>query len=756
MRKSDKILWSVVAFCFFLAYISINKIDIKSYLPSLGADTPVPIEHFTPYQFSSDTHQTDALPRTIIALYDSKQFPKVQYTLIHNFAEMPLNHLGLIVEYHDIRQGLPNLDNRKDVRGILTWFRNEAPMDDPKAYLGWAAGQIEQGRKYVVMGLPGFRSAKQRGKVSVPRINDFYKLLGLEYVRGKHVMPNKAAKETVLFKAEKPEAIDFEHALDDVNIDYHTMHAKQPSLTPYIESRQEDESTKSAILASTHNNGGVVESGFAINAHYSSMLHRGRRAWLINPFLFFADAFDTKNLPKPDTTTLMGKRIFYSHIDGDGWNGLTGNCDKYQSCAQALHVEIIKAYPDVPMTIAPIAGDLDANYGGSVKARNIAKNIFSLPHVEAASHTYTHPMKWSAFKQGANYVNPRDVKAYKEQGYDQMRLYSKHPFRTTQEVSEAAKYIGELTPEHKPLQLIQWSGDTSPSMEAVQEATTLGVLNINGGDTRFDSHFDSYAWVRPIGLRHGNYVQIYASNSNENTYTNEWKGPFFSGLRKLKETWDNTESPIRIKPMNLYYHVFSAERKGGVGAIKHLLAYKDTQRVIPIQTSRYAYIANGFFSTEIIPAGKKRWKIRNRKGLQTIRFDNKPKAHVNMGKSQGVLGYHHYQNNLYVHLDPAAEEPIIKLTSKPKKQMHLTQSSWYISNKKKQETGWLFNVRGFGDGKMIWHMAEPGNYQIALTDLDNDEVWSGTVASEPDGVLSLAIQANAINPMQLTISHIDR
>src|SRR5688572_28441662 len=54
------------------------------------------------------------VPRTIIALYDSAE-DSWEETFIHDMAEKPLNHLGLVLEPHDIRDPLPDLRQRTDV-----------------------------------------------------------------------------------------------------------------------------------------------------------------------------------------------------------------------------------------------------------------------------------------------------------------------------------------------------------------------------------------------------------------------------------------------------------------------------------------------------------------------------------------------------------------------------------------------------------------------------------------------------------------
>jgi hypothetical protein len=49
----------------------------------------------------------NVIPRKVIALYDTdsdiKEFDENKETLIHRFADMPLNHLGLQLDYYNIR-----------------------------------------------------------------------------------------------------------------------------------------------------------------------------------------------------------------------------------------------------------------------------------------------------------------------------------------------------------------------------------------------------------------------------------------------------------------------------------------------------------------------------------------------------------------------------------------------------------------------------------------------------------------------------
>ena len=74
----------------------------------------------------------ELVPRTVLAFYDSELDGEVATTEAHVAAEMPLNHLGLVVRYHDIHKQLPDKKAMADVRGILLWFYWDS-MPSPNA-----------------------------------------------------------------------------------------------------------------------------------------------------------------------------------------------------------------------------------------------------------------------------------------------------------------------------------------------------------------------------------------------------------------------------------------------------------------------------------------------------------------------------------------------------------------------------------------------------------------------------------------------
>ncbi len=426
-------------------------------------------------------------------------------------------------------------------------------------------------------------------------------------------------------------------------------------------------------------------------------------------------------MPVPDITTLNGKRIFYSQIDGDGWNNIS-EISKYQETstisAEVIEKEILQPYSDFAITVGLITADIDKNCYGVRDSERVARDIYALPNVEPSSHTHTHPLFWQYF---ANYTPdkekpllsrypekpkqrsslyetvksatmgdkwnqlPTDLKAVQhrvdapikpgknddseedilKKYYHTPRSYACSAYDLDDEITGSVATVNALTPPGKKAHLIQWSGDTSPYEEALKKTREAGLYNINGGDSRFDNEYPSYSSVAPIGLLVGKERQIYSSNSNENTYTNLWTGRFF-GYRYLQTTVANTESPIRVRPFNMYYHMYSGQKEASLGAVKENMEFARTQNIIPITTSEFTKIANGFYSTQIIPAGEKRWIIQNNNGLQTMRFDHAENLSVDFKESQNVLGQNYFQGSLYVALESDSESAIIKLKNNDK------------------------------------------------------------------------------------------
>ena len=291
------------------------------------------------------------------------------------------------------------------------------------------------------------------------------------------------------------------------------------------------------------------------------------RQWTLNPFLFFETAYDLKKLPRPDVTTLNGRRMIYCHIDGDAF---TGNCrfDKKRYCGEVVFDDILKKYL-FPHTLSLVHCWFDPNVrkldlisvedGKMMDKRRVtftnndqtqwikaAQRVFKEPWIEYALHGYGHPLKWE-----------REILALSAEG---------KPFDVRDEFDRSIEIFSQYIVKGSQPKIFLWTGDCAPTEKQLLHSYDLGLVNMNGGDTMFDSTHNSHTSVAPLYRQAGKALQIYASAANENIYTNEWAGPFY-GFRNVIETFERTESPRRLAPVNIYYHWYSGEYKASMQAL---------------------------------------------------------------------------------------------------------------------------------------------------------------------------------------------
>ena len=712
--------------------------------------------------------ETSVVARTILALYDSRYDEETRRLPIHQITEMPLNHLGLVVRYHDINTPLPPLASMQDVRGVLTWFRDDS-MRDPVGFLAWATAALDAGKKFVVIGDASATFDLKKHRTPAAALTQFWSRLGLR---------SDGEWKTITYDLKiayrDPVMVEFERPFAGVLPAFPRMTKIDRLMKSYLVIRKGDDPRTDSELLTIGPHGAYVAPGYL---HFSRTEDSPRRQWYVNPFEFFRAAFNTDEIPKLDTSTISGRRIFYSHVDGDGWRNLT-EISRYRTrktlSAEVILEDVLKAFPDLPVTVAPVAGDLDPAWSGTRESLRVAKAIFALPNVEAGTHTYSHPLDWKA-AEAARPVPPdagivarilawvgygvhaeaaSDVRTDRtdvvvtDKGRLEARSYNTRPFSLDLEIRESADFINALLPPGKRVKIVQWSGNTSPSAKVIAATRAAGLRNLNGGDTRFDPEFKSYGWVSPLGKQVGDERQIYASNSNENTYTDLWTGRFFA-FKYLEATLKNTESPVRVKPHNVYFHMYSGEKLPGALAVVENYRYARSQELAPITAATYAAIVDGFFSARIVKIGDRRWRIERRDALQTIRFDRSAHLSVDFSKSHGVVGQRAYQGSLYVSLDAAAASPVVALTDTSALGPYLSHSRWQVSSVQVRGMGFLFDTQGFGAGESIWKVAPNTSFVVRVTSS------SGTVSqrqrSDPDGTLSLKVVARTNDRVQVSV-----
>lgn len=311
--------------------------------------------------------------REILAIYDSLQEGEAQQTRIHRYAELPLNHLGLIVQFHDIRKGLPEPNSvEQRYRGILTWFVGSVP--DEASYLAWASQISHLDVHYAILGDIGIRI--NQGNIFA--VNELLKLAGLRQELNR-VSPIVEARVVLRDKS----LFEFECRLDPVLPDF-------PVITAVGDTRIGVVLETVDFVASYRSVAVAIGSKVAYAAlnyefcHPRPPLYLGR--WLINPFEFFRLAFAVGDLPVPDTTTASGRRLYFCVLGTEGWFRLS-TVDKPRGkneiAAEVVLRNLVEPFEDLPFTIDVVESRrLEKS---SVLTNKIYQEMVARPNVDRVS-----------------------------------------------------------------------------------------------------------------------------------------------------------------------------------------------------------------------------------------------------------------------------------------------------------------------------------------------------------------------------------
>jgi len=444
---------------------------------------------------------------------------------------------------------------------------------------------------------------------------------------------------------------------------------------------------------STSTEAALMPWGGFIRYDASILTISNNELWVINPFEFFKQALRLKTLPIPDPTTQNGNRLFFTHVDGDGMvNKVEGEKDKISG--EQLYDEILTKY-HIPHSISVIGCEIDLQYPlfpqYAKRAREAAKKIFALPNVEPATHTFTHTFFWEKIKDD----NLSEEYRLKPKGYN---------FSLKHELLYPLKDIQEhLLPQKstKKAQTVFWSGNCSPRLNALDFVYKHHILNINGGDTTITKTEPWLSQIAPFGLQRGEYYQIYTGEQNENIYTHDWLGPFW-GFKRVLETYELTNKPNRYKPIDIYYHIYSASKEASLKALKyvfdHVLKQKD---IFPIYTSEYIPKVQDMYDVSMANEGDE-WFIAGMKDLKNLRLEGK-KHFVDFQKSPTTIGITKFLTHHYISLDNN-QTHYITLTDKEQNGVYIIRANGYLKNHAKKGNSLSYSFKGYVNQRISLHV----------------------------------------------------
>ncbi len=549
--------------------------------------------------------------RNLICLYNSLQKEDSFYNNIQQRLEVVLNYYGYYCDYFDANN-LP--ENTSKYSGIVYWSSSNK-LKNPIYFYKWLI-KNRINKKILLLGdLPVIGGHKDfTHKINKLLKNNF----GFYYG---NYWSNSIDKIKIQKKAD---IFDFELKLtpfilgtfDNILID-------RSKITPLLKLEYNDNGKELFSYPVFIANWGGFAKG---NKIFYSKNNGKIQKWLINPFKFVQMIFNT-DYPVPETTTINGRRILYIHLDGDG---VLSKSEVIHGdiCGEVWYEKIGKVYP-FKTGVSFIAADIDPEYKGNKRVQKVVREIYALPNVEPASHTYTHPLDWhrglTAYrKKGAK----EQIAYYGTNEGEHIKAYLPpsgeidHEF----EILGSIKYLNKFTPKSKKVKVIYWSGDCMPTKKDLEIVKKNHLFAFNNGDTFFDLKHNSYAFVTPLGRYVNGLRQIYSSDSNENVYTELWSSNFW-GFVNVIETFKNTGFPIRIKPINLYYHFYSLAKLASYRALVTIYNYlmKNKDILANIFPSEFIKIVENFYNVKIFKSNKNVFFIENAKWLKEFRFQGKVK-----------------------------------------------------------------------------------------------------------------------------------
>lgn len=635
----------------------------------LGADGFTPFVT-TPDMASVGIGRIEVMPRKILMIQAVGRGQSLDLTAGAHSIAMPLNYLGYDIQYVDLNEGLPSHVSNDRYAGIVVSIDGE--VRNVGAWRQWLLARIQEGLRVAVFGQFGFPINIQSAQS-----------LGLTVVSG--TVPAGASPQVI----SQASMMGFEIM-------------PEPDIRTALGIRVEGAGQSLLRLKAAdyiYDAAGIMPWGGFVLDPYAvvSQAAVNQDRWAIQPIAFLKQALMLPDMPVPDLTSENGRRLMFTHVDGDGFASQAEfSSARGQYSGQVLNEQIFSRYP-IPMSVSVIEGEISA--AGlypqlASRLEPIARRIFALPNVEIASHTFSHPFNLEQIDE----ITGKRVKGTPNPEWGGDAAFSmdipKYVFDVDREIRDSIAYINKrLAPPGKKVEALFWPGNAAAPKIALRRASESGVLNINGGDTTITRSNNSWTNIAPYGVAKGNRpdeYQVYASTMNENVYTNDWLGPYY-GYDRVLETFAMTDKPIRFKALDIYYHFYSGTKAASLKALHTVFDAVLKQAVFPIYATDYIKRAMEWRRVVVARDGN-RWIVRSGQNLRQLRWPGA--GNPSLATASGVAGYLRGSDGLYIHMggDQASFTMAPKLAES---QPYINEASGFVRDFKRAGRSMEFQIGGY-------------------------------------------------------------
>ncbi|MDR6448836.1 hypothetical protein J2794_004967 [Paraburkholderia terricola] len=625
----------------------------------------------------------EVLPRKVLVVQDTGDDLLLDETPGVRDLATPLNYLGYDVEYANVNDTLPGDITPDRYAGVVAWLQGSGTQDSA-VWRAWVDARIASHVPVAFLGQFGFDAAEDEGRAldlqAVPGpFSDKVEVVSRDPMVGFEIDPKLGPRDLTGVRvgaASRPllRVTSGQATLDPI------------AITPW--------------------------GGFAMSPYTVVSLNGiDQERWAIQPISFLTAALRLQRMPSPSVTTENGRRLFMSHVDGDGFAS-RAEFPGADYSGEALYQQIFTRYK-VPMTLSVIEGEVGPTglYPKiSPRLEEIARKMFALPYVAIGTHTYSHPFDWGS-------VDAKTGERVDRGGGDTAfsLVIPNYTFDIDREVTGSIDYINtRLAPPGKKTAILQWPGNCKPPALVVRKVYAAGVANVNGGDTVITKSASSWTNIAPIGVDKGpGAYQVYAPNQDENVYTNDWLGPFY-GFTRVLETFDMTDKPLRFKPIDLYYHMYSGTKVASLRALDQIFTAVLKQAVLPVQMTDYTQKVLDWRSFAVAravrgetdadadadanadagkPAGGD-WIVRGNGEVRELHWPLS--SAPDLRASAGVTGYSAAPDGTYIHIaDGAARVSFNTTDAKAGALPYIAEANGFVRNFRRNANGMSFEFGGY-------------------------------------------------------------
>ncbi len=599
------------------------------------------------------------VPRRVLALYDSAEEPLLYETVPHRHLAMPLEYLGYAVDYFDVRSGpLPQGDLSSRYAGIVSFFSDDG-LPQPRAYEAWLLAQIASGLRVAMFGRPGLSPSSvllarmgivESSRPIVPPVS----ISGTSVIMGLEAPPAPLSRDLPNWQAREGE----------VHVELRDTRGQR--LTPVV----------------TGSWGGIALDPYVMDHGFEN-----RVRWILDPFAFLTRALDLEPIPAPDFTTESGRRMIFIQIDGDAFVSKAEIPGRPQLAGEIILREFLQRY-DLPHTVSIVEGEVGPAgvfVADSPKAEAVSRAIFKLPTVEVASHGYSHPLDWQRAARGeaTRADSTESVISYHPPGYR---------YSASREIAGSIQYINErLAPKEKPATVFLWSGDAMPAADAMREVAALKLANMNGNNSETPREAPTLSQVPSLGRYEQGVLQVYSQAHNEHDYTTEWHDRYY-GFRDVIDFFRFTETPRRLKPIDIYYHYYSGTKPAAMTALHEVYKWALEQETLPVFVSEMYAKAVDWQRVTFARRIDGAWELRGLGALKTVRLDRRL-GWPDLANSVGVAGVNDTGPGRYVAFSGEPEVTLALTTSKPS-QPHIVSANAAIVSFTRDRSRITFRLKG--------------------------------------------------------------